>query len=188
MNDIKEIAALVRRGGTILYPTDTVWGIGCDATNAEAVANIYALKQRDEQKAMIVLMESLDMVAKYFGQLSPVVWELMEAIESDERPTTVVLPGAGGVASNLLPSEGTLAVRIPKSTFCRQLIRSIGRPLVSTSANVSGEATPLGFSQISATIISGVDGVVDRSLDDGTGRASAIVSIDGVGSVRIIRA
>ena len=187
MNDIKEIAALVRRGGTLLYPTDTVWGLGCDATNAEAVAKLYAIKQRDERKAMIVLMDSLDMAARYFGALPPVVWELMEAIEAGERPTTVVLPGAGGVAPNLLPAEGTLAVRIPKDDFCRRLIRAVGRPLVSTSANVSGKPTPASFDQISKEIVEAVDGVVDPSLDDGTGRSSAIVSIDANGAIKIIR-
>lgn len=187
MTDIKEIAALVRRGGTILYPTDTVWGLGCDATLVDAVAKIYALKQRDEAKALIVLMDSLDMVAKYFGQLPTVAWDLLEAAESDERPTTVVLPGAGGVASNLLSADGTLAVRLPKSDFCRRLIRSVGRPLVSTSANVSGGVTPGVFSQVSPEIVQGVDGVVDRSLQDGTGQSSAIIAIEGNGSIKIIR-
>ena len=183
--EIEKAIAVLKRGGLILYPTDTVWGIGCDATNEEAVEKVYALKKSDNKLGMIVLLDREENVSRYFGKLPDVAWELFEYADS---PLTLILPGAGGVAANLLPPEKTLAVRIPDHEFCRQLIRKLGRPLVSTSANVSGKQTPARFEDISAEIKEGVDLVVDQAYEGKpTGKASSIIKLGMGGEIEIIR-
>lgn len=183
--EVKRALEVVLAGGLILYPTDTVWGVGCDATNADAVSRIYALKRRTDKLSMIVLVDSVDSVARYVRNVPEVAWELFD---SADKPLTLILPDGVGVAPNLLPDERTIAIRIPKSEFCEALLRRLRRPLVSTSANISGEATPSGFSQISAEIIDGVDMVVDPSCERGaTGSASSIIKLGAGGLVEIIR-
>lgn len=183
--EIDKAVDAMRRGGIILYPTDTVWGIGCDATNASAVERIYSLKRSVNKKGMIVLLDGIDSVARYFRTVPAVAWDLLECATS---PLTLIMPGACGVADNLVPDEGTLAVRIPEHEFCRRLVRRLGRPVVSTSANISGEATPVGFADIGESIKQGVDYVVGVECEGNpTRRASSIIMLGTGGEVRIIR-
>lgn len=183
---IDRAVEVLRAGGVIVYPTDTVWGVGCDATNPESVARVYALKRSENKKGMIVLVDSIDNVARYFRAVPPVAWDLLECAD---KPLTLILPGAVGVAPNLIPEEGTLAVRVPDHEFCRKLLRKFGRPLVSTSANLSGGATPKRFDEIDEAIRSGADLVVDpRWEGHPTQKASSIIQLGEAGEVKIIRA
>lgn len=184
----REVALAVetlRAGGILLYPTDTVWGLGCDATNAEAVAKIYALKRSENKKSMLVLCASPDMAVRYIDRAPGIAFEVMEMATS---PLTLILPGARGLAPNLIPDEGTLGVRIPDHDFCRQLLRAFGRPIVSTSANLSGEATPTALQEVAREIVDGVDLVVNPRFEGHpTRRASSIVAFGEGGEVKIIR-
>ena len=135
----------LRKGGLILYPTDTVWGIGCDATNADAVARIYALKRSENKHSMLVLCESADMVVRYVNKAPGIA---LAALAMATKPLTLILPGASGLAENLIPEEKTLGVRVPDHEFCRKLLRKFGRPIVSTSANISGEPTPKNLAEV----------------------------------------
>lgn len=184
----QEVAAAVqvlRGGGVILYPTDTVWGLGCDATDPEAVAKIYRLKQSENKKSMLVLCASADMVVRYVDRAPGIAFEVMELAT---KPLTFVLPGAVGVAPNLVPDEGTLGVRVPDHEFCRRLLRAFGRPVVSTSANVSGQAAPAGLQEVAREVVEGVDFVVDPRFEGKpTRKASSIIAFGEGGEVEIIR-
>lgn len=171
-----------------MYPTDTVWGVGCDATNAEAVARIFALKRRDDAKSMIVLLDRPEQVVRWVREVPPVAWELWEAAEG-AQPLTLILPDAGGLADNLLPPERTVAIRLVQNEFCRRLIHRLGRPLVSTSANISGEPTPATFDEIPAIIRNGVDWVASPTMEEpsATHRSSPIIRLDTSGGFSIIR-
>ena len=183
--EVDEAVRVLRAGGVILYPTDTVWGLGCDATNAEAVARIYALKRSENKKSMLVLCASADMVARYVNRAPGIAYEVMELATS---PLTAILPGAAGVAANLIPEEGTLGVRIPDHEFCRRMLRAFGRPVVSTSANVSGEATPAGLAEVAQEIVDGADFVVNPVFEGKPPRkASSIIAFGEGGEVKIIR-
>lgn len=183
--EIERAVEVLRRGGIVLYPTDTVWGIGCDATNEAAVERVYKLKRSCNKKGMIILTESIDRVGRYFRNIPAVAWDLLECAD---KPLTLILPGACGVAKNLVPEEGTLAVRVPDHEFCRHLLHRFGRPLVSTSANISGEATPKGFGDIAEEIRAGVDYTVDvRCEGTPTRKASSIIMLGEGGEVKIIR-
>ena len=185
----KEILAAIevlRAGGLILYPTDTVWGIGCDATNAEAVEKVYKLKQSENKTSMIVLCRDADMIVRYVNKAPGIAFEVMEM---SEKPLTLILEGAVGVAPNLIPEEGTLGVRVPAHEFCQQLLRRFGKPIVSTSANISGEPTPLkGLKDVAKEIIDGVDFVVNpRFQGKPTCQPSSITAFGERGEVKIIR-
>lgn len=176
---------VLKAGGLILYPTDTVWGIGCDATNAEAVAKVYALKQSSDKKSMIVLVENVDRVSLYIDKAPNVAWEL---IEMTDKPLTLILEGAKGVAVNLVPEEGTLGVRVPNHEFCKKLLHRFMRPIVSTSANISGEPTPLKFTEIPQEIRAGVDMIIDPDMEGQmTRKPSSIIALGEGGQVKIIR-
>lgn len=183
-----EVAAAVqvlRAGGVILYPTDTVWGLGCDAANAEAVDEIYRLKQSHNKKSMLVLCASADMVVRYVDRAPGIAFEVMELAT---KPLTLILPGAVGVAPNLIPDEGTLGVRVPDHEFCRQLLRAFGRPVVSTSANISGHEAPVGLHEVARELVEGVDFVVNPRFEGKpTRRASSIIAFGEGGEVKIIR-
>lgn len=180
-----EAVRVMRAGGIILYPTDTVWGLGCDATNAEAVAKIYALKRSENKKSMLVLCESADMVVRYVNRAPGIAFEVMELATT---PLTAILPGAVGVAANLIPDEGTLGVRIPDHEFCRRMLRGLGKPVVSTSANITGQATPAGLQEVAREIVEGVDFVVNPRFEGKpTRKASAIIAFGEGGEVKIIR-
>ena len=192
---INEAVKVLRDGGVILYPTDTVWGIGCDATNEKAVAKVFEIKKRSEAKSLVLLACDLDMVAKYIKEIPNIAIDLVEV---NDAPMTIIYPGAQYLAPNAVASDGTVGIRIPcvedetaagGGAFCRELVRRLRKPLVSTSANVSGEPTPSNFKEISEEIRGAVDYVVPRALEAGaTGRASQIIKIGLGGEVEIIRA
>lgn len=198
---MSETLSVLRTGGTILYPTDTVWGLGCDATDPVAVAKIYAIKQRSDSRSLVLLASDMDMIAKYIRVVPRMAIELVEA---NDRPMTLIYPGAityphpestGApksdkyhLAYNTVASDGTAGIRIPMMDFCKRLIFKLGRPIVSTSANLSGEPAPRIFADIPQAIRSAVDYVVDPSLEAGaTGVASQIIKIGLDGEVQIIR-
>ena len=172
-------------GGIILYPTDTIWGIGCDATNEEAVRRVYELKRRSDHKAMLLLMDSSAKLNYYVQEVPDVAWDLIELADS---PLTVIYSGARNVAPNLLAEDGSVGIRITQEEFSHKLCERFRKPLVSTSANVSGEPSPANFSEISATIKAGVDYIVRYRQDDLSKAApSHIIKLGAGGLVKIIR-
>lgn len=183
--DIRKATDIMLSGGIILYPTDTIWGIGCDATNPEAVARIYAIKQRQDSKALITLVDSDFMVQQYIDNVPEVAWQL---IECTTKPTTIIYDGAHGVAHNLLAEDGTLAMRITTEEFSRQLCRRMRRPIVSTSANISGKPSPRNFAQISKKLIGAVDYVCTSRRDERINPTpSSIIRLTADAQVSIIR-
>lgn len=183
--EIEQAVEVLRRGGLILYPTDTVWGIGCDATDEQAVDRVYALKQSCDKHSMLVLCGDADMVVRYVDRAPGIAFEVMEMAD---KPLTLILPGAVGVAKNIVPESGTLGVRVPQHDFCRQMLRKFGRPIVSTSANISGRATPVRLNEVDRRIIDGVDFVVNPRFEGKpTGKPSSIIAFGEEGEVKIIR-
>lgn len=205
MKDLKtlltETVQVLREGGVILYPTDTVWGLGCDATNPTAVARIYEIKKRADSKALVLLADSLDMVARYVREIPDAAIQLVEV---NDAPMTVIYPGAyvgkkpedgrqpeadrHCLAWNTVAEDGTVGIRVPMMAFCRDLVYKLGRPLVSTSANISGEPTPRRFQEIPQAIVEAVDYVVEPRLErESTGSASQIIKVGLRGEIEIIR-
>ena len=184
-SDIEASLDTLRRGGLILYPTDTVWGIGCDATNAQAVDRIFRLKQRPDHKAMIVLVAEERDVLQYVA--SPDL-RVFDYLLQSSRPTTVIYEGAIGLADNLTEADGSIAIRICKDPFCRHLIKRLRRPLVSTSANLSGAPAPAGFTAVAEAIKQGVDYVVNYRQDDTTpATPSSVIKWNRDGEITVIR-
>lgn len=176
---------VLREGGLILYPTDTVWGIGCDATNEEAVQKIYALKRSQDKKSMLCLMRDADMIVRYVNKAPGIAFEVMEL---SDKPLTAILPGATGVAESLIPETQTLGVRIPQHDFCQALLRKFGKPIVSTSANISGESTAKRLKDVAEEIIGGVDYVVHPRFEGKpTLKPSSIIAFGEGSEVEIIR-
>ncbi len=175
---------VIQNGGIILYPTDTVWGIGCDATNPEAIAKIYALKQREESKSMICLMNGEKMMYNVFKDIPAVAWEILDL---SEKPTTLILDNPRNVASNIIAEDKTLGIRIVKEPFCFKLMERMKKPLVSTSANISGMFTPKSYKEISPEIIKGVDYVVNLHHDKICDKPSTIIKLTNDCQVKIIR-
>lgn len=183
--EVERAVAVLRAGGVILYPTDTVWGLGCDATNAEAVAKIYGLKRSADKKSMLVLCASADMVVRYVNRAPGIAFEVMELAT---EPLTLILPGAAGVAANLVPEEGTLGVRVPDHAFCSSMLRAFGRPVVSTSVNISGEPAALSLAEAPREHVEGVDFVVNPRFEGRpTRKPSSIVAFTEDGAVNVIR-
>ena len=193
--------AVLRSGGLLLYPTDTVWGIGCDATDPDAVAKVYALKRRSDSKSLVLLASDLDMVARYIREIPEMAVQLVEV---NDRPMTIIYPGAVAMprpaegeevrkshhllAYNTVAEDGSVGIRIPDMDFCRNLVKRFGRPVVSTSANISGEPAPGSFSEISRAIREGVDYIVDPELEKGaTGKSSSIIKVGLDATIEIIR-
>ena len=184
-SDIKAAVAALHAGGVILYPTDTVWGIGCDATNEMAVQKVIALKQRPLTKSMIVMLADARDVLNYVAAPPP---DILAFIESFERPTTVVFDGALHLAESVIAEDGSVGIRVTSDAFCKALIRRFRKPVISTSANVSGYNTPQIFSEISSEIVIGADYVVQYRQDDETRHSpSRIVRLDARGTVIILR-
>jgi len=157
-DEITKALKIIQNGGIILYPTDTIWGIGCDATNTEAVQKIYALKQRAESKSMIILLDTDAKLPSYIKEVPELAYNL---IEYAENPLTLVMPGARNISPALIAADGSVGIRIARHPFCEGLIQRLRKPLVSTSANISGNPSPQYFSQVEQEIIDGVDYVVD---------------------------
>ncbi len=182
---MKEAIDLLRTGGIILYPTDTIWGIGCDATNPEAVEKIFALKQRASHKSMITLLESDTKLNRYVKQIPDIAWDI---VELSEKPTTIIYPEGYNVANNLLAEDKSIAVRIVKEGFCHELIKKFGKPLVATSANISDQPAPLRFEDIDKRILDGVDYIVNLPSDTKLKtKASSIMKIEMDGTFTLIR-
>ncbi len=193
---LAEALRTLRAGGTILYPTDTVWGLGCDATNPEAVARIFEIKHRADSKSLVLLASDLDMVAKYVKEIPAMAVDLVEV---NDAPMTIIYPdavsGAPGtpgdrwhLAWNTVAEDGSVGIRIPQMDWCKQLVFKLGRPVVSTSANISGEPTPGRYSEIDPAIKEAVDFVVPPSVDtQSTGKASQILKVGLRGEIEIIR-
>lgn len=183
--DLKKALETLRQGGLILYPTDTVWGIGCDATNPEAVKRIYALKQREDTKSMLVLIENQNMLNSYVKEVPEIAWQLIEVAD---KPLTIIYPGAKNLASNLIAEDGSIGIRVTSEVFTEQLIQRFRRPIVSTSANVSGKATPQNFDEIDDEIKSAVDYIVEYRQEERTKNTpSSIVKLGVGGQIQIIR-
>ena len=184
-DDIKKAIEVMRQGGVILYPTDTVWGIGCDATNAEAVAKVYALKRRDDSKALICLVDSDNRLQRYVRNVPDVAWQLIEAVE---KPTTLILDGAVNLAPNLIAEDGSIGIRVTKEAFSRELCYRFQKAIVSTSANVSGEPAAQNYCDISQEILDGVDYVCQsRRQEHKPHTPSSIIKLAADGEVKVIR-
>ena len=183
--DIIQCLKTLSAGGLILYPTDTVWGIGCDATNADAVKKVYQLKQRDDSKAMIVLIDSADHLDHYVVDVPMIARELIDVAV---KPLTIIYEGAYNLAPNVLGDQDSVGIRIPNDEFCHRLCERFGKPIVSTSANVSGHPTAKTFADIDASIVQGVDYAVQYRRDD-TSRhqPSNIILLSRDGTFKIIR-
>ena len=183
---VEEAVRILKAGGVILYPTDTVWGLGCDATNPDAVAKVFAIKKRSEAKSLVVLAADLDMVARYIKQIPSIAIDLVEV---NDAPMTIVYPGAVGLAPAVVAEDGSVGIRIPRHEFCHELLRRLRLPLVSTSANVSGEPSPAGFRDIPQEIKDAADWCAPRRFEaDATGKPSQIIKLGLRGEVEIIRA
>jgi L-threonylcarbamoyladenylate synthase len=184
-HDIEACLEVLHAGGLILYPTDTVWGIGCDATNETAVSKIYALKNRNEQKSMIILLAEEADVLNYTNQENLTIFDYIKGIQ---KPTTVIYERAKNLAPNLLAADGSVGIRIVKDKFCKELISGFGKPIVSTSSNVSGYPPPMLFNDIDIKIIEGVDYVVKHRQDDlEPALPSTVIKLNENGSVTILR-
>lgn len=190
-NVFSDAVETLRRGGVILYPTDTVWGLGCDATNPEAVRKIYDIKKRPDSKSLVLLASDLDMVARYIREIPDMAIRLVEV---NDRPMTIIYPDAitgkeyRGLAENAVAEDGSVGIRIPMADFCRDLVHRFGNPIVSTSANISGEPTPKRFAGVPQAIKDAVDCILDPSLErQSTGAASSIIRVGLDGTIDIIR-
>lgn len=185
LTEIDQCCEILAKGGLILYPTDTVWGIGCDATNEEAVGKIYALKQRASSKTMICLVANDFMLERYVDQVPDLAYDIMDLAT---KPTTIVYESPKGVAKNLIALDNTLAIRVASDKFCRQLIKKFNRPIVSTSANIAGGPTPTIFKEIPEGILKGVDYIVNLERDKIKSAPSSIILLKNDGTVKVIRA
>lgn len=184
-DDIKKAVEVMRKGGVILYPTDTVWGIGCDATNAEAVARVYEIKHREDSKAMICLVDNDNRLQRYVRNVPDVAWQLFDCAED---PTTIILDGAINLAQNLIAEDGSIAMRITREEFSKQLCYRFQKPIVSTSANISGEPTAQNYCDISQEIIDAVDYICwARRQEHKPHKPSSIIRLREDGQVEIIR-
>lgn len=185
-NDIKHCLSTLKKGGLILYPTDTVWGIGCDATNDEAVSKIYKLKNRNESKSMIILVADESDILKYTNQKTAL--KIYDYIKGIKKPATVIYNDAVNLAANIINSDGTIGIRIVRDEFCKDLIRAFGKPIVSTSANVSGFPPPKIFADIDILIKNGVDYVVERRREEQIpGEPSSVIRMNEDGTYEVLR-
>ena len=187
--DIKKAVETMRKGGVILYPTDTVWGIGCDATNAEAVKRVYEIKQRDDSKALICLVDSDARMQRYFRNVPDVAWQLVDSLkEGDGKPTTLILDGAINLADNLIAEDGSVGMRITNEPFSKELCFRFQKAIVSTSANISGEPAAQNYCDIDPKIIEAVDYVCwSRRQEHKPHTPSSIIKLKENGEVEIIR-
>ena len=184
-NDITNSLASLLSGGIILYPTDTIWGLGCDATNEDAIKKIYRLKKREEKKSLIILVDDTKMINRYV--LNPPE-KILYFISSAARPTTAIFSNAVNLPSQLVNEDGTIAIRIVKDDFCRELIQQLQKPLVSTSANISGEKYPQNFNEVSKEIKKGVDYIAQHRQNDFSKHApSSIIKINEKNEIEFIR-
>jgi L-threonylcarbamoyladenylate synthase len=184
-DDLKAALSVLKAGGVILYPTDTVWGLGCDATNSEAVKKVYAIKKREDNKSLIILMDNVNRIGQYVTSVPEIAYELIDVTDT---PLTIIYPGGKNLAPNLLSEDESIGIRICSDDFASELISRFRKPIVSTSANISGEKTPAVFYDISAEITGLVDYIVKYRQDDQVQHTpSSIIKIESNGSIKIIR-
>ena len=183
-SEINKAIQILKEGGLILYPTDTVWGIGCDASNAEAVKKIYNLKQREDSKSLICLVADDRMLKKYVKQIPEAALNILDVTD---KPTTIIYDDAQNLAENLISRDGTIAIRIPDDEFCYQLCRKLNGAIVSTSANIAGKPTPKSFKEIASEVLKGVDYVVNLHHEKICNKPSSIIKLSNNGIVKIIR-
>lgn len=183
--DIEKAIEVLKAGGLILYPTDTIWGIGCDATNPEAVEKVFQLKGRDAGKSLIVLLDTENKLQSYVKEVPDLAYDL---IEYAEKPLTIIYSGAKNLANNLIHADSSVGIRVAKHDFCQRLIQRFKKPIVSTSANVSGEPSPATFQDVSPTILAGVDYIVKYGQEDTTPHVpSTIMKLEPDGKFVFIR-
>ena len=184
-NEIDKIVKVLKKGGIIVYPTDTVWGIGCDATNKKSIEKIYKLKHRYQEKSFIILVKDKEEVLKYVGEAPGILWDFAEQFNT---PLTVIYPNAQNLPKNVIAPDGSVAIRITKDEFCRKIIENLGKPIISTSANISGEMPPLVYSMISKEILKNADYVVEFKRNKITEiKPSTIIKISDDGQIDIVR-
>jgi len=185
IEDINNAIEVLKKGGIILYPTDTVWGLGCDATNEGAIKKIYQIKKREDSKSMLILLDSESRLNQYVAEVPEIAWQLIEvAVE----PLTIIYPNAKNIAQNLISHDGSIGIRITSDDFCKQLIYKFRKPIVSTSANVSGEKTPSIFSEITDEIKQNVDYIVKyKQSDNNPKKSSSIIKLGLRNEIEIIR-
>ena len=183
--EVKAALGILRNGGTILYPTDTLWGIGCDATNPDAIDKIYRIKSREPQKSMLILVADEAMAERYIDEIPDVAYDLFEVTD---KPLTLVLPAAKNLAENLIAVDGSIGVRIPKDHFCHNLLQQFRRPIVSTSANLSGMPSPANFYDINPSIVDKMDYVVKWRQDNSSAnQASSLIKVSVSGGIQVLR-
>ena len=184
-SEVRLAGEVLARGGIILYPTDTIWGIGCDATDSKAVQRIYDIKQRDDSKSMLVLVDGVSMLNDYISAMPD---QALDLISKANKPTTIIYPGAQNLADNLLASDGSVGIRITSDPFCQALLKFTGKPIVSTSANLSGEPSPSLYLEITQEIIQKVEHVVNWRQDESEAALpSAIIKVESDGRINILR-
>ncbi len=184
-DDIRKACEVMEKGGVILYPTDTIWGIGCDATNEEAVKRIFEIKHRADSKAMLILIDTAAKLNYYVKDVSDVAWDL---IDLADKPMTIIYDGARNLAPNLLAEDGSVGIRVTNESFSKQLCQRFRKAIVSTSANISGNPSPANFSEISEEIKQAVDYIVENRRDEKTeAKPSSIIKLSAKGEIKIIR-
>jgi L-threonylcarbamoyladenylate synthase len=184
MQEIQKGVEILKKGKIILYPTDTVWGIGCDATNENAVSKIFEIKKRSESKSLIILINGIEMLKKYVPTISENVKTLLL---TTEKPTTIIYENPVGLAKNVVSNDNTVAIRIVQHDFCQQLISKFGKPIVSTSANISGSPTPKSFKEIDKPILDSVDYIVDLQREEVNNKSSTILKVGDNGELIVLR-
>lgn len=183
--DISNAIEVLRSGGIILYPTDTIWGIGCDATNLEAIEKIYKLKQRAEKNGLIILVDDSGRIPSFVNEIPEIAWDL---IELADKPLTIIFPKAKNLPKNLVANDGSVGIRVVNHEFCKRLIQRFGKPIVSTSANLSGQPFPKKYTEINSIILDGVDHVVPKIYDNPISpKPSSIIQLGLGGTIKIIR-
>ncbi|WP_062059579.1 L-threonylcarbamoyladenylate synthase [Aquimarina longa] len=182
--ELENTIIALKKGGTIVYPTDTIWGIGCDATNAEAVDKIFALKNRNKNKSLICLVSDFKMLQQYVEEIPEVAYDILKYAT---KPTTIIYDRPLRIAENIIAPDNTLGIRVVRDPFCSKVIKKLKRPIIATSANISDAATPKNFEEISKAILEGVDYVVNLPLQNKGAKPSSIIKIGGDSTVKIIR-
>ncbi len=183
--DIEKSLEVLKNGGTILYPTDTLWGIGCDATNTSAIKKVFKIKQRSDNKTMIIIIDDVKKLSLYVDEIPETTWDLLEKFD---RPTTIIYPKAKKILKKLAAKDGSVAIRVIQNPFCKELLANFDKPIISSSANISGKRNPLSFSEISDEIKNKVDYVVKHKQDMLEQlKASTLIKLEKDGEYKIIR-
>ena len=184
LDEINTCCHILDKGGLILYPTDTVWGIGCDATNEAAVTKVYELKQREDSKALICLMANDAMLERFVDKVPEAAYDILDLAT---KPTTIIYDNPKGLAKNAIAQDNTMAIRVASDKFCQYLINKYKKPIISTSANLAGNPTPMSFGEIDSVILKGVDYIVSLQQDKKNGSPSSIIKLSNDGTVKVIR-